>query len=503
LKKVLLDGKLMTTKDMMHEELKDKLELPEFYGNNLDALWDMLTGYLEMPLTIIFINFKIFRDSLGEYANNLLFLFNKAEDEMDGFKIIVKSEFKKVKSKKYRVRTTDKNVLDFCKKYFAYRKGTNCSKWDGLKKIFGRDDLISMWVADMDFKSPEAVRDALRERIDHGVYGYSLIPESYYESFIDWEEKHHGYKINKDWIRLSQGVVPAIYWFINAFTKSDESVIVLAPVYYPFHNAVKDTGRKLIMCELKNEDGYYTVDFERFERDIIENKVKMFIQSSPHNPVGRVWRGEELEKLLKICKDNDVLVISDEIHQDIVLNGYKHIPAATVNNGEYADNLITITAASKTFNLASLNTSHMVIENPKIRKIYDDYVSSIAQKGANLMGLIATEAALRGGEEWLASLIKVIEENYDIIVKSFSKHLPDATISPLEGTYLAWIDLRAYIDKKHIKEFILDKCRIAVDFGEWFSPLYEGFIRLNIATHPKYVKVAVENIIYNLKESKQ
>lgn len=488
----------MITRSKLHEELKNKLELPDYYGNNLDALWDMLTGYLKMPLTIVFINFKMCRKNLGNYANDLLLVFNQAENEIDGFEIIVKSEFRRVKDKKYRLRVTSMDTLNFCRKYFVERKGTNCAKWDNLTELFGEDDLIPMWVADMDFKVPEVVGEALKERIEHGVYGYTFVPESYYESFINWEEKRHGYKAQKDWIRLSQGVVPALYWFINAFTKVGESVIVLAPVYYPFQDAIKDTGRNLIMCDLINENGYYTVDFDKFEKDIIENKVKMFIQSSPHNPVGRVWKEDELDRILKICKDNNVLVISDEIHQDLILNGHKHIPSAIVKNGFYTDNLITITAASKTFNLAGLSTSHMIIENPEIRKTYDDYIKSTIHTGPNLMGLIATEAAYSGGEEWLDSLIKVIEENYNIIADSFSKHLPKAVVSPLEGTYLVWIDLREYVDKEGMKEFIQDKCKIAIDFGEWFSPLYKGFIRVNVATDPKYIKFAVENIIKNI-----
>lgn len=501
MKEIILDGKFMTTKFKLHEEIKNKLNLPDFYGNNLDALWDMLTGYVLMPLTIVFINFNVCKRHLGYYADDLLFVFNQVENEMNGFKIIVKREFAKTQNKKYKFKNLEIGEEDFCEKYFIERKGTNSAKWDNLKEMFGKDDLIPMWVADMDFKSPDSVKRALKKRIDHGVYGYSVVPDSFYESFINWEEKHHNYSISKEWIRLCPGVVPAIYWFVNAFTDPKDSIIVLAPVYYPFQDAVKDTNRNLIMCELENDDGYYFVDYERFEREIKENKVKMFIHSSPHNPVGRVWSEDELDKLFKICKDNEVLIISDEIHQDIVLNGYKHIPSGIVKNGYYANNLITITSASKTFNLAGLSASQMVIENPKLRKIYDEYVLNICQTGINLMGTIATEAAYTGGESWLMALIKVIEDNYEYVKKSFDKYIPKAVLSPLEGTYLLWIDLRNYIDKKDVKEFIQDKCNIAVDFGEWFSPLYEGFIRLNIATHPKYVKFAVKNIIETINSS--
>ncbi|MCL2320890.1 MAG: PatB family C-S lyase [Oscillospiraceae bacterium] len=490
MKEVILDGKLMTTKAKLHKEMKNKLDLPEYYGNNLDALWDMLTGYVEMPLKIIIINFNVCKKALGDYAEDLLFVFEQVEKELDDFILIVKNELKDDKTRSQ----------DFCDIFYTDRIDTNSVKWDNLKETFGNEDLIPMWVADMDFESPEAVRIALKERINHNVYGYSIVPESYYKAFINWEEIHHSYKIKKEWIRLASGVVPAIYWFINAFTRPNDSIIILLPVYYPFQNAIKNTNRNLVTCELINDNGYYKIDFDEFERSIVENKVKMFIQSSPHNPVGRVWSMEEQDKILKICKDNGVLVISDEIHQDIILNGHKHIPAATVKDGYYADNIITITSASKTFNLAALNTANMIIESPEIRQEYDDYIKTISTSSVNLMGIIATQAAYNYGEEWLSDLLLVLEDNYKLVKESFNEFLPKIVVSPLEGTYLVWIDLREYVDRENIKEFIEDKCGIGVDYGEWFSPLYKGFIRLNIATRTTLVRYAVQNIIDNINK---
>ena len=256
----------------------------------------------------------------------------------------------------------------FLKEYLVERKGTYSLKWDALDKRFGNANLTSMWVADMEIKAPKEVIEALKERCEHGVFGYSYVSDEYYNSVINWLKEKHNYEIKKEWLRFTNGVVTAIYCFVNIFTKVDDAVLILTPVYYPFHNAVKDNNRKLITCDLKNTDGYFTIDYEEVEKKIVENNVKLFIQCSPHNPAGRVWKEEELAKILEICKKHNVLVISDEIHQDITMKGYKHIPSAIVANGKYADNLITVSAASKTFNLAGLIHSNIIISNDELRK---------------------------------------------------------------------------------------------------------------------------------------
>ncbi|MBU3092762.1 pyridoxal phosphate-dependent aminotransferase [Clostridium sp. CF011] len=390
------------------------------------------------------------------------------------------------------------NIKEFCEKYSIDRLGTNSLKWDALDKRYGDKDLIAMWVADMEFKTPEVVVDALKKRIQHGIFGYSYVPESYYDAFIKWEKNEHNYEINKEWMRFSTGVVLALYWFVNAFTKPNDSVMIITPVYYPFHNAVNDNGRKLITSELINTNGVYTIDFENFEKNIVENDVKLFIQCSPHNPVGRVWTEEELDKVLSICKKHNVLVVSDEIHQDIIVGKNVQIPAAIVSCGKYADNLITVTAPSKTFNLAGLLNSHIIISNEEIRAKYDAYAKTVNQTEVNIMGLTAAEAAYSHGKEWLDSLLDVIRYNYNYVKTRLNEKAPKIIITPLEGTYLAWLDLREYIDPKDTKTFIQDKCRLAVDLGELFSKDCKGFVRLNMATDPKYVEMAVDNIIKNI-----
>lgn len=390
----------------------------------------------------------------------------------------------------------DKN--QFIKEHAVDRKGTSSLKWDALGERFGDPDLTAAWVADMEFKAPQAVLDAIKERVDHGVFGYSFVWDSYYEAFFNWEKERHGYEVKKDWMRFSTGVVTALYWFVNAFTKPSESVIILPPVYYPFYHAIKDTGRGLVTSELVQKNGVYSIDYEDFEKKIAEGNVKLFIQCSPHNPAGRVWTEEELEKVLSICKKHGVLVISDEIHQDLVHQGHKHIPSAIVADGAYEDMVITVTAPSKTFNLAGLLVSHIIIPNPELRKTYDDYVKTVNQTEVNVLGLTGAEAAYRHGADWLSGLLAVVESNYAYLKEKLVAHAPELVISPLEGTYLMWIDLRAYVKPEDTKAFIQDQCKVAIDYGEWFSESCKGFIRINLATDPKYIEHIAEQMIKHL-----
>ena len=390
----------------------------------------------------------------------------------------------------------------FLKEYLVERKGTYSLKWDALDKRFGNANLTSMWVADMEIKAPKEVIEALKERCEHGVFGYSYVSDEYYNSVINWLKEKHNYEIKKEWLRFTNGVVTAIYCFVNIFTKVDDAILILTPVYYPFHNAVKDNNRKLITCDLKNTDGYFTIDYDEVEKKIVENKVKLFIQCSPHNPAGRVWKEEELAKILEICKKHNVLVISDEIHQDIIMKGYKHIPSAIVANGKYADNLITVSAASKTFNLAGLIHSNIIISNAELRKKYDEEIKKINQTEINILGMLATQVAYEKGSEWLENVKEIIEDNFNYLKTELNKHIPEITITNLEGTYLVFLDLRKIIPIDKVKEFIQDKCNLAIDFGEWFGASFKGFIRVNLATDPEIVKKAVESIIFEYKKLK-
>lgn len=392
------------------------------------------------------------------------------------------------------------NKNEFINEYAVERRGTDSLKWDDLKSRYKDSDLISMWVADMDFKTSEKIIEAIISRVSHGVFGYSYAPDNYYQVFSNWMENHHNFPIQKDWVRFSTGIVTAINWMINAYTNPGESCLILTPVYYPFHNAVRNNNRKLVTVDLNNNDGYFSMDYKAIEKAIVENKVKLFIQCSPHNPAGRVWTEKELHTILDICKKHEVLVISDEIHQDIILGDKKFIPAAIVSEGKYRDNLITLSSASKTFNLAGLLHSHIVISDEDLRYRYDEYIKKINQTETNIMGITATQAGYAYGEEWLSNVLGVISDNYEYVKNELNAKAPGIILSALEGTYLLFLDLRNYIDPENTKEFIQDKCRLAVDFGEWFGDNYKGFVRLNLATSPQNVQKAVFNIVNEIQK---
>lgn len=381
---------------------------------------------------------------------------------------------------------------------YVDRRGTNCCKWDGQNGMFGQSGLHAMWVADMDIKVPECVRKVLHDYVDLGIFGYVSVPDSYYEAFINWEQKRHGCTVKKEWLRFSPGVVSAFNWIVQFMTKEQDAVIVTTPVYYPFLNAVKDNRRTLITSDLKEENGIYTIDFEDFEKKIEENQVKLFILCSPHNPIGRVWKQEELQKLFEICRRHNVFVISDEIHQDLVYGGHKHVTSLLFE--EYRDMMIVISAPSKTFNLAGAQNSFVIIPDSKIREKWDLYVKAIHVTGGNAFGYIAAEAAYRGGEEWLEEVKGQILKNYEYLKETLTSQFPEITVSPLEGTYLAWIDLGAYVKPEEMRDFMQKKCRMAVDYGDWFGgERFGGHIRINLATSMENMKIGAEAICANLK----
>lgn len=381
---------------------------------------------------------------------------------------------------------------------YVDRRNTNCNKWDGQEKMFGEEGLHAMWVADMDFRVPECVVDALKEYVESGVYGYYKIPDAYYETFINWEKERHGYEVKKEWIRFSPGVVAGFHWLVQMLTEENDAVIVNTPVYYPFLDAVKNNHRTLICSDLKNENGIYTIDFEDFEKKIIEDNVKLFILCSPHNPAGRVWKKEELKRLFEICKKHHVFVVSDEIHQDLVFGENKHIPSLSI--GDYDDMMVSIAAASKTFNIAGAQNSMVIIPDKKLRKKWDAYTKGNRIQGGNTFGYVAAQAAYAGGKEWLDQVLKQIDENYRYLKAELAEKMPEVIVTPLEGTYLCWINLKAYVSADDIKEVIQKKCHLAVDYGDWFGGERFGtFIRMNLATSMENVKTGVEALINNLK----
>ena len=381
---------------------------------------------------------------------------------------------------------------------YVDRKNSNCNKWDGQTTMFGEEGLLAMWVADMDFQVPQCVKEALTKYVESGVYGYYKIPDAYYQAFINWEKEQHGYEVKKEWIRFSPGVVAGFHWLVQIFTKPKDAVLVNTPVYYPFFKAVKNNDRKLICSDLVNESGVYTVDFEDFEKKIVENSVKLFILCSPHNPVGRVWKKEELKKLFEICKKHQVLVVSDEIHQDLVYGENTHIPSLSV--GDYDHMMISLTAPSKTFNIAGAQNSIVVIPDEELRKKWDRYIEGNSVPNGNAFGYVAAQAAYEGGAGWLEGVKRQIYENYKYLKTQLQEKLPEIIVTPLEGTYLCWVDLASCVAPEEMEEVIQKKCGLAVDYGHWFGgDKFGTCIRINLATSMNNVKIAVDALAENLK----
>ena len=376
------------------------------------------------------------------------------------------------------------------------RRGTNASKWNRLSPRFTREDLLGLWVADMDFAAPACVREALHKQVDFGVFGYDVTPDAYYEAFLHWEKTYHGYEPQRAWLRYSPGVVAGFNWLIQLLTKPGDGLLVQTPVYYPFLSAATDNGCRLVENELVNTAGVYIVDLADFERKLTEEHVKVFLLCSPHNPVGRVWRREELAAMLELCRVHGVYVISDEIHHDFTHGGHKHIPAPTV--AEYDDMLVTLTAPSKTFNLAGLKNSVVIIPDEKLRKAWDSYTGKLHTATGGSFGVIAAQAAWEGGRPWLEQVLQTVEGNYELLRTELVPRKPELILSPLEGTYLAWLDLGAYVKPQEMAAAVEGRCGLAVDYGAWFGGHAPCHIRINLATRPENIRQAIQSLADHL-----
>jgi cystathionine beta-lyase len=373
------------------------------------------------------------------------------------------------------------------------REGTNCFKWDFAEEIFRKSDILPMWVADMDFKSPEEVIKAIEKRAKHGVFGYTARPNSLYESIKEWLGKRFNWEVKKEWILFTPGVVPAIDLAIQAYTNPGDGVIIQPPVYKPFFGAVENNDRKLIKNPLKINEGKYRIDF-----DDLKNKArkgaKMLILCSPHNPVGRVWNKEELEQLGFLAKKYNLYVISDEIHADIVYKPNKHTPFLNVNNA-FDDLSIVCMAPSKTFNLAGLETSFVIIKNKYLREEFEKYINKNSLWMTNIFGIVAAEAAYSFGEQWLDSLLDYLSGNIKYMENFVGQRLPEVKFTKPEGTYLAWLDFRNLgLPNNTLKNLLVEKGRIGLNDGPDFGKEGEGFQRLNFGCPKVLLKDGLERI---------
>ncbi len=386
------------------------------------------------------------------------------------------------------------------------RMGTSSVKWDYQKGNMalvetdacdakhGNDRLLPLWVADMDFQSPTAVIEALKERAAHGIFGYTVPGDSYFEALINWMDKRYGRQIKKEWIMLTPGVVSAINMMVQTFVAPGEKVLIQPPVYYPFFSAIENNGAEIVRNGLILENNRYYMDFDDLAQKTADPAVKMAILCSPHNPISRVWTREELTRFGEICLANDVLVIADEIHCDLIHSGHTFTSFASISE-TFAQNSIVCTAPSKTFNLPGLKTSNIVIPNRKLRLALSKTVERTGLLGGNTFGIVGTEAAYRHGEEWLTQLLAYVEANYHFMVDYFAGHLPMLTVHPLEGTYLAWVDCRALgLTAEARQQLFLEDAKLFFDEGELFGVEGLGFERLNIACPRSLLAEALERM---------
>ncbi len=375
----------------------------------------------------------------------------------------------------------------------AKREGTNCIKYDLREETFGVKDVIPMWVSDMDFNAPDFVVAALQKRIDHNIYGYSVRPPEYFQSIIDWLQSRHHWNVKKEWISFCPGVVPALNFCTLAFTEPGDNIIVQPPVYFPFFSAVESHGRKLIYNKLIESDNKWVMDFDSLISGI-DSKTKMIFISNPHNPVGRVWNPDELKKLADICRNNNILILSDEIHCDLTLPGFIHTPVATLSE-EIADITITCIAPSKTFNLAGLSTSSVIISNPVLRKSFNKVVENLHIGNGNIFGTTASIAAYSYGDKWLDSLLDYVDHNIDFVIDYCHKMIPEIIPVQPEATYMIWLDCRKFgMTGKELQNFFVNSAGVGMNEGSSFGPGGEGFMRMNVATTHQIVMKAMEQI---------
>jgi cystathionine beta-lyase len=381
------------------------------------------------------------------------------------------------------------------------RQGTSSVKYDRREEVFGKEDIIPMWVADMDFSPPPSVVNAIRERAGHEILGYSVRPREYFDSIIRWHRRRYNWLINPESILFSPGVVPALNIATLAFTEPGDSIIVQPPVYFPFFTAVTDHGRRLVNNRLLFNNGYYRFNSDQF-REQCRNGAKMLFLSNPHNPVGRVWTRDELLEIAEICIEYGVIIISDEIHCDLVLSGNIHTPVASLSK-EIAGSVVTCVAPSKTFNLAGMATSSIIIDNSGLRALFASKLDSLHLTNGNIFGTVASIAAYSEGEEWLKQLIQYIEVNIDYVTGFCQEKLP--LIKPVrpEATYLLWLDCREMgITGSELNNFFVNRAGLGLNEGSTFGEGGEGFMRMNLATPLATVKKAMDQLLTAIREIK-
>jgi cystathionine beta-lyase len=381
------------------------------------------------------------------------------------------------------------------------RLNTDCAKWDAVKVIFGSEDIIPMWVADMDFPAAQPIVEALKQRAEHPFYGYTQAGKGLLEAFTNRMMRKFDWKIDPEWVVFTPGVIPALSVALHALTHPGDEVILQEPVYYPFFSVVKGSGCQIVTNQLKLSRGRYEMDFKDLENKFkpapamheASTRIKAIIISNPHNPVGRLWGNEDLLKLGNIIIKNDAIVISDEIHCELLFKGHKHTPFASLSK-EFEQNSIVCMAPSKTFNLAGLGASSIIIPNKKLRMKFNEARAGMVHQ-PNLFGLAAMEAAYRSGDEWLEQLLDYLQGNLDFMLDYFAKNIPKIKVIKPQGTYLVWLDCRALkLDDKALRDFFVKTAKVGFDDGFMFGAGGSGFQRMNIACPRTILNEALRRI---------
>jgi cystathionine beta-lyase len=375
------------------------------------------------------------------------------------------------------------------------RRGTGAVKADALGKVYGKDDLIPLWVADMDFETPDFIVQALKERLEHPIFGYTVVPEDYWQTVKEWIAERHGWETRCEWMTFIPGIVKGIGMAINALLEKDEKVIIQPPVYHPFRLTPQKNGREVVFNPLREKtDGGYEMDFENLET-ICDEKCRMLILSNPHNPAGIVWPRETLERLAEFCHSRGIIVISDEIHCDMALFGNKHIPFASVSE-EAAACSITFGAPSKTFNIAGIVSSYGIVPNPELRERFFNWLEASEMNAPHLFAPIATMAAFKHGEEWMQQMLSYVESNIEFIEDFCSQHIPK--IKPLrpQASFLVWLDCRGLgLSHDELIDLFVNKAGLALNDGDMFSPGGNGFMRLNVGTSRAVLEKAMNQLL--------
>lgn len=374
------------------------------------------------------------------------------------------------------------------------RRGSGALKTDALAERYGNPDLLPLWVADMDFETPPFIVDAIRERLSHPVFGYTVTPEDYYPSICDWLQDHHGWTVRKEWLTYIPGIVKGIGMVVNAFLKEGDKVIIQPPVYHPFRIVPQENGHEIVWNPLiENPDGSYSMDFDNLA-SVCDDRCRLLILSNPHNPAGIVWDKETLKRLARFCVDHDILVISDEIHSDMALWDNRHIPFAS-SCPEAASCSITFGAPSKTFNIAGIVSSYAVVPDDSLRKRFFSYLKANEYDDPSIFSTIASIAAFRKGEQWRRQMIAYVEKNIDMVIDYCAANIPQ--IKPLrpQASFLVWLDCRGLgLDHDSLVSLFVDKAGLALNDGEMFGQGGQGFMRMNVASARPVISEALERL---------